>query len=86
MHPAIKTSPGTLAAQVMRAQSAVHVGTKIDREQSSAGAGPVAAGGGAAVLASAVACDAVRVGTYTTRIFVHCVYIVSARCRVMVVI
>jgi len=49
-------------------------------------AGPVAAGGGAAVLASAVACDAVRVGTYTTRIFVHCVYIVSARCRLMVVI
>ena len=36
----------------------------------------MAAGGGAAVLASAVACDAVRVGTYTTRIFVHCVYIV----------
>ena len=44
VHPAIKTSPGALAAQVMRAQSAVHVGTKIDREQSSSG--PVVAGGG----------------------------------------
>ena len=64
----------------MRAQSAVHVGTKIDREQSSAGPGRwrlVAAVGGAAVLVSAVACDAVRVGTYTSRIFVHCVCSVS---------
>jgi hypothetical protein len=36
VHPAIKTSPGALAAQVMRAQSAVRVGTKIDRGRSSA--------------------------------------------------
>lgn len=41
VHPAIKTSPGALAAHVMRAQSAVHVDTKIDCEQSSAR--PVAA-------------------------------------------
>jgi hypothetical protein len=50
VHPAIKTSPGALAAQVMRAQSAVRVSTKIDRGHSSAR--PAVSGGSYHVLSA----------------------------------